>query len=330
MFGMTYEDIAKRIMDEKALTREELDIRVNDKLKKLSDLVSKEGAAHIVANELGIKLIDSTRKDFKIKNLFPGVRGVTLNARVIAKYDVREFSRNGNIGRVQNLLIGDDSESCRLVIWDINQIGIMEKVNPGDILKVNEFYVKENNFGKEIHLTNSSKIEINPEGVSINSTNKEFSRGKPSKIKELSENQNATLQGTIVQVFDPKFYDACPECNKKVTFENGAFNCNEHGKVKEVPVPILNLYFDDGSDVIRVVLFRDNAKKVLGVSEEDITEIRKEPAKFESIKEKILGEQFRFSGRIVKNEVFDRLEMNANFVERPDIREITQEMIGSI
>ncbi|MDD5253848.1 MAG: hypothetical protein PHG05_01950 [Candidatus Nanoarchaeia archaeon] len=330
MFGMTYEDIVQRIIDEKGLTKQEIEIKVNDRLKKLSDLISKEGAAHIIANELGIKLIDQSKRDFKIKNLFSGVRGITLNARVIAKYDVREFNRNNTLGKVQNLLIGDDSETCRLVIWDTSQISIMDKVNPGDILRFNEFYVKESSFGKEVHLTNSSKIEINPSGVVVGETNSDFSKGELVKIKDLTESQNVMIQGTIVQVFDPRFYDACPECRKKVTFENGMFKCNEHGNIKEISVPILNLYFDDGTGVIRTVLFRENAKKILCLSDEELIEIRKNPDKFNEIKERILGEQYKFSGRVNKNEVYDRLELNVNSVSRFDAKETAQELISSL
>ncbi|MDD5331366.1 MAG: hypothetical protein PHE43_00905 [Candidatus Nanoarchaeia archaeon] len=330
MFGTTYEEIIERIMSEKGLSKEDVNFRVNDKLTKLSGLISNTGAAHIVANELGVKIFENTKKDFKIKNLFSGVRGVTLNSKVIAKYDVREFNKNGRIGKVQNLLIGDDSGTCRLVIWDSNQINTIETVNPNDILRVDNFYIKENNFGKEIHLTNDSKIEINPAGVVIADVNKEIDRGSVVKIKDLGENQNTTIQGTIVQVFDLRFYDSCPECNKKVIFEDGAFKCNEHGIVKEVPVPILNFYLDDGSEAIRTVLFRDNAKKILKLDDETILEIRKNPDLFNSVKDNILGELIKVSGRTNKNEMFQRVEFTGNYVEKVDVKKVLSEVVNSL
>ena len=48
MLGFKYEDIIARIKEEKGLSDGEIEVKVKQKLEQLSDLISKQGAAHIV------------------------------------------------------------------------------------------------------------------------------------------------------------------------------------------------------------------------------------------------------------------------------------------
>ena len=62
MFNLRYDEIVNKIIKEKGLTKEDIESRVNSKLQQLSGLISKEGAAHIVANELGVNLYEDIAK----------------------------------------------------------------------------------------------------------------------------------------------------------------------------------------------------------------------------------------------------------------------------
>ena len=62
MFGLTYEQIIEKIQEEKGLSKEEIGKRIEEKVKDLSDLISKEGAAHILAHELGLKVFHELKK----------------------------------------------------------------------------------------------------------------------------------------------------------------------------------------------------------------------------------------------------------------------------
>ena len=69
MLQLSYNEIINKIKTEKGLSEEEIKDKVKEKLNRLTDLVSKEGAAHIVANELGVKLFDSlSRREIKINS----------------------------------------------------------------------------------------------------------------------------------------------------------------------------------------------------------------------------------------------------------------------
>ena len=48
----------------------------------------------------------------------------------------------------------------------------------------------------------------------------------------LTENDtNAELLATIVQVYDLRFYEVCPTCNKRTREKEGLFACAEHGNI---------------------------------------------------------------------------------------------------
>ena len=90
MINVPLDVVKQKIIEESGISKQELDDKLKSKLEQLSGLITEEGAAQIVANELGVNLM-KTEGMIKIKNLIPGMKGVELNARVVRKYDVREF-----------------------------------------------------------------------------------------------------------------------------------------------------------------------------------------------------------------------------------------------
>jgi len=146
MLQLSYNEIVDKIKEEKGLSDEQIGERVKEKLIKLSDLISKEGAAHIVANELGVKLFDPLNKrEIKIDRLLAGMRAVIVAGKVLKLYRVFEFNKNGRSGKVGSFLIGDDSGRVRIVMWDTNLISKMEngEIKEDVIIRVKNGYVKK-------------------------------------------------------------------------------------------------------------------------------------------------------------------------------------------
>lgn len=316
MVQQSYEDIIGIIQKSTDLSKEEIEVKVNNKLKDLQDLVSREGAAHIVANELKVKLFDNTPKQLKIKDILPGMNSVTILCKVIANYGAREFKTSTRSGKVMNLFVGDETAPIRVVVWDETIINSLEHLNESDILKIRNGYSKQNNKGyMEIHLGSKSQITVNPEGETIGDVKISLDPIR-KQIKDVQENELTEILGTVVQVFDPKYYQACPECNKKVNQEESIFTCEQHGSVVPNQLPILNLFLDDSTGVIRVVLFRDNAEKLIGNNINN----------FEELSKNLSGKQLILQGKIVKNTFFDRMELIANSVEETDPEELLKEI----
>jgi len=313
MIKMPYNDILEKIKEKSGLSEEEIKEKIDGKLKQLSGLISKEGAAHIVANELGVKLFDALGGKLQIKNILTGMRSVEVVGKVTRVFELREFNSKGRAGKVASFVIGDETGTIRIVMWG-DQAENIAKLKESVIVKVVGGYVRENQNGKEVHLNDMGKLIINPEGETVGEV-KETSSGKRKKIKQLNENDsNVEILGTIVQVFDPKFFEICPECGRRARLKEDKFVCETHGEVKPNYSFVLNVFLDDGTDNIRVVCFKNQALKLLDKTQEQMLEYRDNPEKFEEMKTELLGNIIKFVGRTTKNEMFDRLEFISQLV----------------
>ena len=322
MIKMPLNDIIAKIKEKSDISEDEINAKIDEKLKQLSGLISKEGAAHIIANELGIKLFEETTGKLQIKNILTGMRSVETVGKVIRKFDVREFNVNGRAGKVGNIVIGDETGTVRVAMWG-SVADNVAKLNEGDIVKIVSGYVRENNGEKEIHMNDNSKIEINPPGEEVGEVNQTKPSAVRKKIGELKENDNnVELFGTIVQAFEPKFFEVCPQCGKRAKPTEGKFICVEHNDVEPDYSYVMNVSLDDGTESIRTVFFRQQVEKLLDKSREDVLKYKEDIASFESVKTDLMGNQIKITGRTVKNAMFERLEFMVNDVNiHPDPEE---------
>ncbi len=308
MIKIPYEEIVLKINEKTSMPVSEIEERIERKLKQLSGLISKEGAGHIVANELGVKLFEPLSGKLQIKNILSGMRDVETLGKVLQVYDVREFVKNDAISKVASILIGDETGTIRVVMWG-TQAEHAANIGQGFIVKVIGGYVRENLGRKEIHLNEKSQLLINPKGEAINEVAVETRQGTRKEIKVLNENDNdVELLGTIVQVFDLRFYEICPKCGKRARQSTDLFVCNDHGNVMPVYAYVLNAVLDDGTETIRCVFFRSHVEKLLGMPHDALLKFKNEPAEFEAAKNRLLGTIIKLNGRANKNSLFNRLE----------------------
>ena len=328
MFNLTYEEIISRIKEEKNISEDEIKQRIKQKLVQLSDLISKEGAAHIVANELGVNILN-VHKDLKVNKLLSGMNNVNISGKVVKVNDVIQFNKNGKGGKVTSILLGDETGIIRAVFWDSNHIGEIEnkKIIEGTLLKINNGYVRSNGGYKEIHLGNRGELEIMENGVSIDVKDEvvyDFERKKISELK--SGDMNVGIIGTIVQVFEPRFYEACSQCGKKLDMIGDDAQCRDHGKVAGELMPVINVFVDDGTANIRAVAFRNNAEALCNVKKDDLLKVRENNSEFDKIRDNILGKQMLIVGRITKNEFFDRNELMVQRAKEVGPEELINEL----
>jgi replication factor A1 len=323
MISMPYNEIISKIKEKTSISDDEINNKIKAKLDQLSGLISKEGAAHIIANELGVKLFEQVSGKLQIKNILTGMRDVETVGKVIRKSEVRKFQVNSREGKVGNIFIGDETGTIRVVCWG-SKTDELSKINEGDIIKIKSGYIKENNGVKEIHLNDRSILSINPSGETITNVAKMVRpEATRKKITELNESSiNVELFGTIVQSFEPRFFEVCPQCNKRVKSIDGTFLCEEHKNVVPSYSYVLNLVLDDGTETIRTVFFRDQVNKLLGKTKDQVLEYRNKTPEFEVVKNDLLGKQIKVTGRTTKNAMFDRLEFITNDVNtNPDPKE---------
>ena len=320
MIKIPYEQIIERIKKEANISEDEINGKVDQKMKQLSGLISKEGAAHIVANELGIKLFDSFTGKLQIKNILVGLKNVETVGKVLQTYELREFTTNERQGKVASLVIGDETGTIRIVMWG-DQADNIKNINKEMIIKIAGGYVKDNNGGIELHLNDRSQVILNPPGESVNVVKQNATQRK--EISKLTENDNnVEILGTIVQIFDPRFFPIDPETGRKVTENEGTYYLNDKAIENPDYSYVLNLIVDDGTDNMRAVFFRETMEKLLNCHKEKILGYKDNPETFEQVKSDLLGTLVKINGRVKKNLFFDRLEIVSNDVSlNPDPEE---------
>lgn len=314
MIDIPVSDIIAKIIEQKDVSEEEIKAKIAEKLKQLAGLISEEGAAHIVANELGVELV-KTEGVAKIGDLYPGMRNVTVAGRITRKWELREFDKNGRKGKVANFLMGDETGQVRVTLWN-EQADLFDQLAENDIVRVKNAFVKENRGYKELHLNTDSKLEIKPSGVTVGEVRQRSQEKRERKhIKELEGNEESVeLLATIVQVYDPRFFDVCPECNKRLQEGADGTRCATHGKVIPMTNYVVSAFLDDGTGNIRTTFWKNQSQNLLGKSNEEMLQYQENPQAFEEMKTELLGEIIKIVGRCKKNETFDRIELTANLV----------------
>lgn len=316
MINMPYEDIIRKIKEKEDITDEVLNAKIKKKMDQLSGLISKEGAAYIVANDLGVKLVQ-TEGLVKLKDVVPGQRNVEIAGKVTQMFDLIEFNKNDRKGKVRTMILADETGQMKVTAWH-DQTSLYETFSTGDIVKIKNGFVKSNQGQTETHLNNNSKITVNPPDIKIEGV-EEFKKPETirKKINEITENDgNVEIFGTIVQVYDPRFFEQCPECRKKPNMSEGSFVCDQHGAITPMYGYVTNIMLDDGTDTIRAVMFKEQMQQLFKKTDEELLTFRTSPEGFDELKREILGEQIIVDGRIIKNEMFDRLEIRSNKVIR--------------
>lgn len=311
-----YESIIKLIEEKTKLSRKDIDIKIKSKIDSLSGLISKDGAAHIVAHEFGVEIKGEDSKGIiSIKNLVPGLKNVSVVGKIRKIFDTNSFKRpDGTSGKVRSMFIFDETDSIKAVMWnDAADVAM----NEGDTIRLSKAYVKDNRGNIEVNVSFTDNVEVNPEGVEVKKAVSSEHVSQPIRepvapkrkdINALSDKDyNIEIMGTIVQVTDIRFYEVCPSCNKRLKPDG---TCQEHGKVSPKYNYVLNLILDDNSGNIRVVFFNDLIEKLLGMSRDQVL-LFNASSGFDKIKDNLLGNIIKVNGRVNNNAMFSRLEFVA-------------------
>lgn len=293
-----YNKLVERISKASKVEPSEIERRVEAKKAKLSGLISKEGAAQIVAAEMGINL---DMEKLKISEIVHGMKRANVVGKIVEVFSIRAYNKNGREGKVANLKIADDSGNARVVLWDTNHIGLVEqgKVKKGDVVEL----VNANVRNGELHLSSFSDIKPSNEQIDAVVLEKVF---EGSKLSDIKAGQNLKIRAVIVQAFEPRYFEVCPECKKRAL--DG--ECKIHGKVEPLKRALLNIVLDDGTSTIRSVLFGENINK-LGFSDEEIFSLEK----FAEKKGYLLGEERIFFGNARNNSLYNTIEFSVENLE---------------
>lgn len=312
MADSNYENILEKIARVSGNDKEEIKRKVEAKKAKLSGLISEEGAAQVVAAELGVNFDEES---FKINELVPGMRKVSLTGKVINIYPVRTFkNKKGEDLKVLNFFIGDETSNIKVVLWDSNHI---EKFENKELQEESVIDVENGSMrGNELHLGSFSEIKLSSESIENVVTEKIV---KEKNISDFAISEGIKTRAFIVQGFSPKFFYVCPECKKKAVQDGEGFKCKEHGNVSPEKRALINFVLDDGTETIRAVAFSDNFEKL------GLTDLEDQDKLFVQ-REDLLGREFVFVGNVRLNKYFNNDELIVEDVKGIDLDSLIGEL----
>ena len=306
--GDNYIQLISRIAESSGSNIEEIERRVEAKRAKLSGLVSKEGAAQIVAAELGVNF---DQEKLKLSQILQDMRKVNVVGKIVKIFPIREYNKNGREGKVCNLLLADEVSNARTVVWDTNLIGLIEsgKLKEGDVVEIANASVRRG----EIHLGTFSDIKKSKEKMDkvVEEQVLTFKR-----LSEVKPGDKFKTRSFIVQIFEPRYFEVNAQTGRKVSEEE-----RKEGDIEIKKRALINVVLDDGSESIRAVIFGEQLNN-LGLNEEEIFSLDK----FNLKKEEVLGEELVFLGSLRSNQLYNTLEFSVEKVESFNPDELIREL----
>ena len=303
-----YLQLVEFISQSSGTSVEDIERKIEAKQAKLAGLISKEGAAQIIAAELNVNF---DKQMIKIVQMVPGMRRINLIGKIIELAPIREYNKNGRSGKIGSFVLADDTSNVRTVLWDENHIDLIGKgsIKMDVVVEIGNASIRNG----ELHLGSFSEIKVSKKKIDNVVTEKPVF---VKKVKDFNVGDNVASRAFIVNIFEPKFFEVCPECRRKAI--NG--NCNDHGQIKPEKRSLLSLVIDDGSDNIRCTIFHDELEKIISMKELENLEL------FAVKRKELLGKEMIIKGQVRKNQMFDSNDFIINEIEDIKLDELINEL----
>ncbi len=171
---LNHEDIITKILSiHPDMTRETIMNLINKKREDAGKLLTMDGAAYLVANELDLNLSDEVtlKTKINIKDLIVGSNDVSIAGVVRTVYPVSTFTRkDGKEGQVARVVVSDETGTISIVLWDEKtEIIKQEKISPNQNIRIEHGYVKTSLNGRpEINIGQKGAVTILSSNSSTN------------------------------------------------------------------------------------------------------------------------------------------------------------------
>jgi hypothetical protein len=168
----------------------------------------------------------------------------------------------------------------------------------------------------ELHLGSFSEFKLSNEEMDDVKTEKIV---REKNIVDFKKGENTSVRAFVVQIFEPRFFNVCPECKRKVVQEGDAFSCGEHSKVIPEKRALINLVLDDGTESIRSVVFHEK------ISSLGLTDLENSNLLIQQ-KQNLLGKEMLFAGNVRNNAFFNTPEFIIDDVKELNLDEVIQSL----
>ncbi|MFX0063925.1 MAG: OB-fold nucleic acid binding domain-containing protein [Candidatus Hermodarchaeota archaeon] len=205
---MSLEEIVEKIIEKTGLSRKDIQDKIKAKVEELDFFVTERGAAHIVANELGVEIEKrvvqpavSSSGSISIKDLhsMEPQPSVNIIGRVVRIYSPRSFKSKDRSGSLQRLIIADKTSTIAVVLWGRTELINQNALKRGDVLRIIKGYTKDawKQSGKELHVGTNTKLQVNPEGFPPN----DFPAPTTVNLSEITEvSEDIDVKGVVKSI----------------------------------------------------------------------------------------------------------------------------------
>jgi len=258
----------------------------------------------------------------KLSELVENKNDVNVVGRIVRIFNAREFSKDGNQGKLLNFALGDGEKTVRATAWN-DLVEIVQGLNEGDIVKIEGAYTKKGLQGEvELQLGWRARVLKDPIGVELPALDKMLGQDfQEKKISELKEGDRfVKLNATVIELQQGNLhYKICRQCNSKIQQLEGGWVCSKCGEVKEPAIEeVIGLKIDDGSGNINAVFYGREAEKIIGIEKQELEKIVSNGKIGETINElskRIVGQKLKLTGFVRKNKFTKETEFVGKSIE---------------
>jgi ssDNA-binding replication factor A large subunit len=243
------EDILSKRSD---LTENDVLSLIEQKKTEGRGLLSDEGAARLVAEELLIRTHGRELGRMHVRDLVSGLNDVTISGRILLAWPPQQFERrDGTPGRVMNLILIDRTGRVRCALWDRHADTASRSGDvQGKIIRIGHAYTRQGLAGEpEINAGERSSIEFDPPDIPHVDFPEFHELFIP--ISEITPERNYVNTIGVVQA-DPRFYSFTKE--------------DRTGSV-------LRIIIADESGSINVAAWNERAEELRDIKKGDILQV---------------------------------------------------------
>ena len=225
---------------------------IEEKKREGRGLLSDEGAARLVAEELLVQMHGTQLGRMQINDLVSGLNDVSISGRVMLAWPAQQFERrDGTTGRAMRLILVDKSGRTRCVLWD-RHVDIASRTGDlqGRILRIGHAYTRQGMTGEpEVHAGDRSSLEIDPQDIPAT----DFPEFR-DLFTQLGDLTTTASQVNVVGILDsePRYYTFAKE--------------NRTGSV-------LHITLTDQSAAIPVVAWNEKAEELRELKKGNVLQI---------------------------------------------------------
>lgn len=167
----------------------------------------------------------------KIEDIKSGMGDLNIRGRVLDISDIRTFNKkDGTVGKVGNIMIGDETGKIRVTLWD-ETAELTNELQTDDSVEIINGYAKENNFNQQVEMQVGNRSTIRKIEDEV-----EFKEDFTS-IADIIPGESYSISGQVSGLGEIKEFER----------DDGTVNM------------VSNIYVSDDTGRIRIALWGDHA-----------------------------------------------------------------------